>query len=212
MENMRITFVPLSQFKPTPGPLYHVFLGIIQWSFQLRNFQVFPPVFLFWLKSWVHSFTSCFLLMTLLLIFLFATSWFIPATETAFGSWALWAAFLRLSIVNSDPWGVSCRWLHWCQMSEKALQLRLWRLAVFQTLSLLCSSVFSVFEMWDPFLYMSSPPSIHPPFILHSSYIDPQAQQNTQTASEELKGEFQLKTNVDLMLSLLPQPLSNTDF
>lgn len=39
---MRIMFVQLSQLKPTPGPLYHVFLGIIQWSFQLRNFQVYP--------------------------------------------------------------------------------------------------------------------------------------------------------------------------
>ncbi len=45
-----------------------------------------------------------------------------------------------------------------------------------------------------------------PPFILHSSCIDPiAATEHTDGASEELKGEFQLKTNMKLSLSVKTQ-------
>lgn len=45
-----------------------------------------------------------------------------------------------------------------------------------------------------------------PPFIFHSSSIDPTAvTKHTHGASEELKGEFQLKTDVDLLLSVKKQ-------
>lgn len=59
----------------------------------------------------------------------------------------------------------------------------------------LCFVVFSVFEMWDQFLCMLSPPSIHHPFIFHWSRC------SYKTHTQELKGEFQLKTHIKLSVT-----------